>query len=277
MFRVVFCVVPVSLVAVFASSVAFSQSVSDSFPGQVDRSPLPISRITAPVAPQAQPDSEPVATTVAGQQQQTSVGTGADARPVLRFGKIAPQAGTASDDLSEAPQIPDPAIPPSEAPEVNILAKPILDKTGRPTLETGDIESGAKKDSRFKAAPERVSRFDPTRQLDMVPLHMRRTSLKDAAKLRQLDKMTGQIQTYDIQVGEEVRVARLRVRLDACRAPKNNDVFGTMAFLKIWDTKYPEADEAFSGWMFAESPALSALDHPRFDVWVINCTTAAAE
>jgi len=48
-----------------------------------------------------------------------------------------------------------------------------------------------------------------------------------------------------------------------------------MAFLRIWDTKTPDAPAAFSGWMFAESPALSALDHPRYDLWVISCTTLA--
>jgi len=92
-----------------------------------------------------------------------------------------------------------------------------------------------------------------------------------------LDKMTGLIRTYDVAVGETVRVARLRVRLDACRSPGDNDTHGTMAFLKVWDSKYEASDPEFSGWMFAESPALSALDHPRYDLWVINCTTPLGE
>ena len=70
---------------------------------------------------------------------------------------------------------------------------------------------------------------------------------------------------------------RLQIRLEVCQAPEDNAQHGTMAFLQIRDTKYADAELAFSGWMFAESPALSALDHPRFDVWVINCTTSPGE
>jgi len=47
--------------------------------------------------------------------------------------------------------------------------------------------------------------------------------------------------------------------------------------VKVWDQKADDDLAAeFSGWMFADSPALSALDHPRYDLWVINCTTSSA-
>lgn len=141
----------------------------------------------------------------------------------------------------------------------------------------GDTDPGEEQPSRFKKAPPRKNTFDPNAASPIAPIRQVRTTLKDAARLRQLDKMTGTTVTYDVAVGQMRRVARLDVRLDACRSPKNNENHGTMAFLKIWDTKYPEAPEAFSGWMFAESPALSALDHPRYDVWVISCTTVEGE
>ena len=72
-------------------------------------------------------------------------------------------------------------------------------------------------------------------------------------------------------------VSVLSVKLDACRSPSDHDTHGTMAHLKIWDMKRGDAKAIFAGWMFAESPALSALDHPRYDLWVINCTTLSAE
>ena len=103
------------------------------------------------------------------------------------------------------------------------------------------------------------------------------TVLKPGAQVRQLDKMTGQSETVEIAAGEEVMVDRLRVRLEACRAPGDNAEHGTMAFLKVWDSKEEAGDPVFSGWMFAESPALSAMDHPRYDVWVISCTTSSGE
>ncbi len=129
---------------------------------------------------------------------------------------------------------------------------------------------------RFKTAPESkgiVSFETPT---SIVPIEPVSTELKTGATLRQLDKMTGKIVTFDLGAGEDRQIARLRVRLDACRAPSDNDLHGTMAYLKVWDLKQQNADTLFSGWMFAESPALSALDHPRYDVWVISCTTDSA-
>jgi hypothetical protein len=108
----------------------------------------------------------------------------------------------------------------------------------------------------------------------VVPIEPPATDLRAGARLRELDKMTGQTKTFEIGVGETREVDRLRVELAACRSPEGNDVHGTMAFLKVWDAREPDA-AAFSGWMFAESPALSALDHPRYDLWVISCTTSA--
>lgn len=257
---------------------ARAQTAPDTFPGQVDRSPVPTSRVAAPTASVDTAIPEPK--TVAVAETAPTQPDGPEPRPVLRFGKIAPQSPQSaepSDSLFETAEPPDIALPPSEAPVVNILATPPSETAKKAALETADTKKGPESSKRFKAAPKRVSRFDPASAVDMAPLAMRRTKLKGAAKLRQLDKMTGKIETFELGVGQEAQVARLRVRLDACRSPKNNGTFGTMAFLKIWDTKYPDADEAFSGWMFAESPALSSLDHPRFDLWVINCTTASAE
>jgi hypothetical protein len=95
--------------------------------------------------------------------------------------------------------------------------------------------------------------------------------------MRQLDKMTGRTRTFEIAAGAEEMVDRLRVRLDACRSPEDNAQHGTLAFVQIWDTKRADEAPVFSGWMFAESPALSAMDHPRYDVWVISCTTSSGE
>ncbi|HKK53626.1 MAG TPA: DUF2155 domain-containing protein, partial [Myxococcota bacterium] len=72
-------------------------------------------------------------------------------------------------------------------------------------------------------------------------------------------------------------LGRLRVAVEACEAPGDGRLEGTRAFLKIWDIEAAGQEPAFSGWMFADSPSLSALDHPRFDVWVISCTTSSAQ
>lgn len=129
---------------------------------------------------------------------------------------------------------------------------------------------------RFLQAPEgRIDRTSTAADA-VVPISTPETTFNRGAQVRQLDKMTGQIETYEIAVGQTLQVARLRVRLEACRAPADGTRHGTIAFLKIWDTKIADQDAVFSGWMFAKSPALSALDHQRYDFWVIKCTTSAA-
>lgn len=89
------------------------------------------------------------------------------------------------------------------------------------------------------------------------------------AVLRGLDKMTGRITTLELGVGESLIWERLEIRLEACRLPGPGEPEDAFAWLAIRDLRRPEP--AFAGWMFASSPALSALDHPRYDVWVIAC------
>ena len=162
----------------------------------------------------------------------------------------------------------------------NRLLRPKTEDADGEDTEAGDpAEPRWKRERsrRFRRAPDRSASTSGVQiAAPIVPIAAPDTVLQAGARLRQLDKMTGQTETFDIAVGEVRRIARLQIRLDACRAPEDNDTHGTMAFMQIWDTKRPEAPPAFSGWMFAESPALSALDHPRYDLWVINCTTSGA-
>ena len=134
-------------------------------------------------------------------------------------------------------------------------------------------DDGTGRDSRFKPAPFRTLGIPQEPEL-IVPVE---TAARAGARMRLLDKMTGRTQTFETAAGAEAMIDRLRVRLDACRSPEDNAQHGTMAFLQIWDTKRAEDARVFSGWMFSESPALSAMDHPRYDVWVISCTTSAGD
>jgi hypothetical protein len=89
------------------------------------------------------------------------------------------------------------------------------------------------------------------------------------ALLRGLDKFSGVATDVVAPIGEPVVYGRLSILVSACRG---GGVEGDVAYLTITDTKTPGAP-AFEGWMFAESPALSALDHPRYDVWLAQCNT----
>lgn len=97
------------------------------------------------------------------------------------------------------------------------------------------------------------------------------TAVADTALLRGLDTLAGAIEDVAVGVGETVRFGRLEITLEACRVPREAPTSDAYAFLVIRDDREPEP--RFSGWMFASSPALSALDHPRYDVWVLSCSS----
>ena len=75
-----------------------------------------------------------------------------------------------------------------------------------------------------------------------------------------------------MRAGETVRYGHLEITAETCRVPRDSPTADAYAFLKIRDVR--ETSPRFSGWMFASSPALSALDHPRYDVWVVSCSSA---
>lgn len=92
--------------------------------------------------------------------------------------------------------------------------------------------------------------------------------------LRVLDKLSGALIDLDLSRGEAETSGRLTVQLDECRYPVDDPASDAEAHMTIQIA--PATDPVFAGWMVASSPALSALDHPRYDVWVLRCDTSAA-
>lgn len=92
--------------------------------------------------------------------------------------------------------------------------------------------------------------------------------------LRWLDKLTSESGDMELARGQSASFGRLIVRLDTCRYPTGNPVSDANAHLTIIDASVE--GPVFSGWMLASSPALSALDHPRYDVWVLRCAVPEA-
>jgi len=87
--------------------------------------------------------------------------------------------------------------------------------------------------------------------------------------LRVLDRLTGTVSDYGLAPGQKQVVGRLTLRLDECRYPVDSPLSDAFAHITILDSGL--IDPVFHGWMVASSPALSALDHPRYDVWVLRC------
>lgn len=94
---------------------------------------------------------------------------------------------------------------------------------------------------------------------------------RGAAKLRVLDKITARTSTFDVKLDQTVSFAALRVTLRACRENPPTEPPESAAFLEISEIAAEGARKVFSGWMFASSPALSAMEHAVYDVWVLGC------
>jgi hypothetical protein len=93
--------------------------------------------------------------------------------------------------------------------------------------------------------------------------------------VRWLDKLTGETGNVELQRGQSATNGRLTIQLDDCRYPSDNPASDAQAHLTIIDSTKDGA--VFSGWMLASAPALSALDHPRYDVWVLRCIVPGYE
>ncbi|MGE0745799.1 MAG: DUF2155 domain-containing protein [Rhodospirillales bacterium] len=93
--------------------------------------------------------------------------------------------------------------------------------------------------------------------------------------LQGLDKVTARISTLEVPIDQSVRFGTLEIRARACHKRPPDEPPETTAFLEIDEARPGEAPtRVFTGWMFASSPALSALEHPVYDVWVTDCRKA---
>lgn len=93
------------------------------------------------------------------------------------------------------------------------------------------------------------------------------------ARLRWLDKLTGETADIELLPGQAAISGRLTILLDECRYPADTPAAEAFAHLTV--TADGIAEPVYSGWMVASSPALSALEHPRYDVWVLTCMVEA--
>ncbi|MCI5112559.1 MAG: DUF2155 domain-containing protein [Marivita sp.] len=98
------------------------------------------------------------------------------------------------------------------------------------------------------------------------------TSNGTGVTLRALDKLTGRVTDLQVAAGQSATVGRITVRANECRYPEGNAAGEAYASLTI--TEIGEDAPVYQGWMIASSPALNPMDHQRYDVWVLRCTTS---
>ncbi len=99
----------------------------------------------------------------------------------------------------------------------------------------------------------------------------------DVAVLQGLDKITARISTFEAPLNEPVRFGSLEIIARACDKKPPEETPESTAFLEITDVRPDSPAVAlFKGWMFASSPAVSAVEHPVYDVWVVDCRKASS-
>ena len=104
-----------------------------------------------------------------------------------------------------------------------------------------------------------------------VPAVAQQATTAPGGTLRVLDKITGRTTDMTLRNGETQSLGLLDITMGECRFPTGNRSGDAYTLLTIYYNNAPEP--AFRGWMIASAPALNALDHPRYDVWALRCTT----
>ena len=90
--------------------------------------------------------------------------------------------------------------------------------------------------------------------------------------LRSVDKITGRTNTIEAQIGEPVSIGNLKIIPERCLKKPPEETPENAAFLMIEEnTKDDDFTPVFNGWMFSSNPAISAMEHPIWDIWVIEC------
>jgi len=99
-----------------------------------------------------------------------------------------------------------------------------------------------------------------------------KTTAGSGAVLRGLEKVNGATQDLEMTIGQTEKFGRLNITLRECRYPEGNRAGNAFASMEI--SEAGREGTIFSGWMIASAPALNAMDHSRYDVWVLRCTTS---
>ena len=176
---------------------------------------------------------------------------------------------------------------------MRLLSRLVLAAASAAALTAGVLTTGvmAQEPQQQPAQPPQVQEAPaaPTAQLQAA----------SGAKLRALDKITGNSTDITAKVGQTVAHGRIKVTVRACYQSSPQDAPESAAFLEIHAVpkdgkELPKQNDAsaqmhrgaepigpdgllFSGWMYASSPGLNGLEHPTYDVWVISCTTSAPQ
>ncbi|TKT79201.1 DUF2155 domain-containing protein [Aquamicrobium sp. LC103] len=97
-------------------------------------------------------------------------------------------------------------------------------------------------------------------------------AVNPVAEFAGLDKITGRITTFDVYIDETVQFGALQVTPRVCYSAPDTEEPKTDSFVEVDEiTLDRKIRRIFTGWMFAESPGLNAVEHAVYDVWLKSC------
>jgi len=97
------------------------------------------------------------------------------------------------------------------------------------------------------------------------------------AVVRGLDKITGHASDYTLTIGRATRIGSLEVIARTCSKNAPEETPEVRIFVEVFEQaparerQESERRQIWAGWLFASSPSISALDHPTYDIWAIDC------
>ena len=103
-------------------------------------------------------------------------------------------------------------------------------------------------------------------------IHFARAAQFDIAVLQGLDKVTARVSKFDAPIGATIKFGTLEIIVRKCDKRPPEETPESAAFVDVWEVRPGEfIVSVYRGWMFASSPALAAMEHPVYDVWVLDC------
>ena len=189
-------------------------------------------------------------------------------------------------DVPQAPQVAPPNVPPANVPPPNpvqprddVQSQPLppppaanqLPPSQRqqlpppPQAPTVQLPPGQPPSAQAPMPP-------PPPSDDVVPEPPTPKIANPTAVFSGLDKITGRIITFDVAIDETVRFGALEVTPRVCYTRPPTELPQTDGFVEVDElTLQGELRRIFTGWMFAASPGLNAVEHPIYDIWLTDC------
>jgi hypothetical protein len=174
--------------------------------------------------------------------------------------QVRPPAGVESTPLPPPGQI---AQPPKQQPQP---------PQARPAAPANPPLRGPQPGGQVKQRPgERQPVYDSEVKVEQPP---EQKIANPTVTFSGLDKITGRIITFDVAVNETVQFGPLQVTPRVCYTRPPTETQNTTSFVEVDEiTLKSEIRRIFTGWMFASSPGMHAVEHPIYDVWLIDCKT----